>query len=108
MLNFGQAIEAVKEGKAAQRIGWNGKRMMIFLKKGSFDGALLGFKPDEEIKSDHHSTMEGIPFGLFENGASGTACRLPNIQMLKPNGNTVDGWLASPTDMLAVDWQIVE
>lgn len=108
MLNFGQAIEAIKEGKAAQRFGWNGKGMMIYLKKGSFDGALLGFSPGEEIKTDHRSTIEGIPFGLFENGESGTICRLPNIQMLNANGNTVDGWLASQTDMLAVDWQIVE
>jgi hypothetical protein len=108
LLNFGQAIEAVKQGKAAQRIGWNGKGMMIFLKKGSFDGSLLGFKPDEEIKPNHESTMEGVKFGLFENGASGTACRLPNIQMLNANGNTVDGWLASQTDILAEDWQLVE
>lgn len=30
-LNFGQALEALKEGKAVQRAGWNGKGMWLRL-----------------------------------------------------------------------------
>jgi hypothetical protein len=30
-LNFGQAVEALKEGKKVQRIGWNGKGMWLML-----------------------------------------------------------------------------
>lgn len=105
-MNFGQAIEALKQGKSVARHNWNGKAMVLYLKKGSFDGSCLGFKPNESIPSDHRSFMEGIPLGLFENGDEGTLTRLPNIQMLNANGNIVDGWLASQTDMLAEDWEV--
>ena len=30
-LNFGQAIEALKQGKRIARQGWNGKGMFLFL-----------------------------------------------------------------------------
>ena len=30
-LNFGQAIEALKQGKRVARQGWNGKSMFLFL-----------------------------------------------------------------------------
>ena len=30
-MNFGQAIEAMKEGELVQRKGWNGKGMHIYL-----------------------------------------------------------------------------
>lgn len=107
-LSFGQAIEALKQGKKVARHGWNGKGMFCYLKKGSFDGSLLGFPPNEEILPEHPSRMEGIKLGLFENGAPGTMVRLPNIQMLNANSNIVDGWLASQTDILAEDWEIIE
>ena len=32
--NFGEAIEALKEGKKVQREGWNGKGMYLWLKIG--------------------------------------------------------------------------
>ena len=30
MMNFGQAIEALKNGKKVARIGWNGKGMFLY------------------------------------------------------------------------------
>ena len=33
MLNFGEALEALKNGEKVQRIGWNGKGMYITLIK---------------------------------------------------------------------------
>ena len=34
-MNFGNAIEALKEGKRVARAGWNGKGMFLFLVNGS-------------------------------------------------------------------------
>ncbi len=31
-LNFGQALEALKQGKRVARTGWNGKGMFIFMR----------------------------------------------------------------------------
>lgn len=106
-MNFGDAIEEVKAGRCVQRAGWNGKGMFIFLNKGSFDHELLGFKKGDTPEPDHPSTMDGISLGLFETGAVGTLTRLPNINMRSASGSTVTGWLASQTDLLAEDWQVI-
>lgn len=107
-MNFGKALKALKKGKSVARSGWNGKGMYIYLNKGSFDGELLGFTPGEKVNSKHGSSIDGIKLGLFENGAKETVTRLPNINMKSATGSTVTGWLASQTDLLAEDWEIVE
>ena len=105
-MNFGQAIEAIKVGKAVRRFGWNGKGMSISLNRGSFDGNYLGFKGMPHPSYPHNSTIEGVDMGLFNLGDAGTTVRLPNINMLTATGSVVTGWLASQTDMLAEDWEV--
>lgn len=102
-MNFGQALEAIKSGAAVAREGWNGKRMFLFLNKGSFDGGKLGFAAGDHPQPGHQSTIDGVSLGLFEAGDDGTVTRLPNINMRSASGATVTGWLASQTDMLAED-----
>ena len=93
-LNFGEAIEALKDGKCVARNGWNGKGMYIYLNKGNVD-ALDG------------THIDGISASLFETGDTGTITRLPNLNMRSANGSIVTGWLASQTDILAEDWIIL-
>ena len=107
-MNFGKAIELIKQGHRVARSGWNGKRMFIYLNKGSFPHDLLGFGPDEDPVAGHPSTIDGISLGLFTSGGRDTVTRLPNINMRSASGTIVTGWLASQTDMLAEDWDIAE
>ena len=37
-MNFGKALEAVKDGKKIFRLGWNGKGMFVVYQKGYPDG----------------------------------------------------------------------
>ena len=97
-LNFGQALDALKQGKTVSREGWNGKGMCVFLNKGSHSF------PDNQVS---HPTIESIKTELFENGDYGTTTRLPNLNMKAASGSTVTGWLASQTDLLAEDWMIL-
>ena len=92
---FGGAIGALKRGERVAREGWNGKGMFIFLNPGSHPG-------------NYGSHIDGVNIALFEIADTGTVTRLPNINMRSASGATVTGWLASQTDMLAEDWQIVE
>lgn len=96
-LNFGRAIEFVKQGAAIAREGWNGKNMLVYLNKGSFDitnNAGVG-------------TIGGVDAELFDVGMEGTVTRMPNLNMQAADGSTVTGWLASQTDILAEDWEVV-
>ena len=96
-LNFGQALEALKSGKAVSREGWNGKGMILFLNQGNVAEPM-------PINTDGLTLIEGIRQDLFILGDVGTITRLPNINMKAATGSTVTGWLASQTDMLAEDW----
>lgn len=87
-LNFGQAIEALKDGKKVCREGWNGKGMFLY------------YVPANKY---HYTTLIGKTIadedGLVEYGAY--------IAMKTAQGNVVP-WLASQTDVLAEDWMVVE
>lgn len=97
-LTFGQAIEALKAGQKVARAGWNGKGMWLSL---SCDGEME--VPAENFWSPHNAQF------ARENG--GTAIVLPAITMKTTNASgrvaILMGWLASQTDMLSEDWQIV-
>lgn len=83
-INFGQALEALKEGKKVARSGWNGKGQYIELATN------ISYKNSEkeEINAEHKDIgNKAIAFV----GTSG-------IQL---------GWLASQADMLAEDWNIM-
>lgn len=78
-LPFGLAIEALKKGKRVARAGWNGKGMWLLL-----------------IPTSHWETTRGL-----ENLDG-----LPWIGMKTVDDKFVP-WLASQTDVLADDWQII-
>ena len=84
-LSFGHAIVALKTGLRVARAGWDGKGMFLFL----IHGARL------------------LEAWTYTDGKQDNFPLLPFIAM-KTAANEVVPWLASQTDMLADDWQIVE
>ena len=88
-MNFGEALEALKQGKKVAREGWNGKGMWLILVPGTVD---INF---------------GDGSAYYRAGLKrGTINR--HIDMRTATGEMQPGWLASQTDMLAEDWVIVE
>lgn len=84
-MDFGKAIQYLKQGKRVQREGWNGKNQYIELATNiSYKNA------DSEIINTEHEAIGNKAIAFV--GTSG-------VQM---------GWLASQADMLAEDWRIVE
>lgn len=80
-MNFGKAIELLKEGKRVKRRGWNGKGIFIELQR-----------PDEYSKMTHPYIFIDTT-GLLTDNKEAPKNRVP--------------WLASQTDMLAEDWEEV-
>ena len=94
-LTFGEALEALKEGKRIAREGWNGKDMFLFLlpagevPKTAIHDPRLREVIDEQVEGD---TFEA----------------LGSIRMFTADKKVLTGWLASQTDMLSDDWCILD
>lgn len=94
-MNFGQAIEAIKQGEKCAREGWNGKGLIVSLVRGS------------QPINNARDKVQGVSMDLMDVADTDTAARLPHVEITYPDG-THCPWLASQTDVLAEDWQIVE
>jgi hypothetical protein len=95
-MNFGDALAALKDGAKVARAGWNGKGMWIALTPGSAFEARYA-------KCGHAAAKRADEM----DDPDGDIELLPHIDMRAADGCMVVGWLASQTDMLADDWQIV-
>lgn len=84
-MNFGKALEAVKGGKKITRKGWNGKGQYVIIVTDISCMSVSG-----EIITPNHNAIGNKCLAFV--GTSG-------IQL---------GWLASQSDMLAEDWEIIE
>jgi hypothetical protein len=86
-MDFSDALREIKCGRRMARAGWNGKGMFVFLVNGSNfkvnRAPLLGIYPEGTEVSYH-----------------------AHIDMRAAQGYIVP-WLASQTDILADDWEIV-
>ena len=94
-MNFEQAIEALKTGKKVTREGWNGKGMFL-VQAGGYS------VPLDKLRNGTHFTKE-----FLEKEGCTEFKIVPHIDMWAANKTYVTGWLASQTDMLSEDWQIV-
>lgn len=83
-MNFGEALQALKEGKKVERAGWNGKGMFLYHVPAQSYPAVT------DIAKAHFG--ETVPYGAY-------------IAMKTAQSNVVP-WLASQTDILAEDWAI--
>ena len=93
-LTFGLAIEAMKRGHKVARSGWNGKGMFIFLVPGTPKVTFNEGTPYAQV-TDSHSEREILPhIDMWTTNSEGRLAMLP-------------GWLASQTDMLSEDWEII-
>ena len=92
-MNFGEAIASLKQGKRVARKGWNGKGMFLYLVGGSVvDKQLL------RGEASAQPILNNVKCAVFN----------AHIDMKTADGSVCIGWLASQTDMLAEDWEIVE
>lgn len=85
-MTFGQALEALKVGQRVSREGWNGKGQFVYLVTGE-------------------SLQNTLKYGYGEYVGEPT---IQSALAIKTTANQIQvGWLASQTDMLAEDWEIL-
>jgi len=88
-LDFSTALYEVKGGAKIARQGWNGKGLWVALSPGFKVGA-------ERIFSEPIKRAVGDDLGVFR----------PYLMMRSVDGEFVP-WIASQSDLLADDWEVV-
>lgn len=95
--NFGQAIEALKQGKRVARQGWSGKGLFVFMQVPS--------KINEEIVPKMQSLPDTVKHTFIVRG--GSINYLNQLALVDPH-NSITGWAPSVSDALAEDWVILD
>ena len=95
-MDMGKANEARKECKNVSRKGWNGKGMFLWLKPATTIKA--EWCKDEELK-ELVQANGGEILGL------GTICMFTHDSTGRKA--ILTGWLASQSDMLSEDWEVI-
>ena len=95
-LTFGEALAALKLGKRVARAGWNGKGMFLFLLPAN-DGIPTKVIHDPALRAVIESEVGGETFDA-----------LGSVRMFTADKKILTGWLASQTDMLSEDWEILD
>jgi hypothetical protein len=88
-MSFGMAIEALKKGLKVARAGWNGKNMFVYYVAANTYPA-------------QRNPMQNM-LGIFP----GDMVPYRDYLAMKTVDNQVVPWVASQTDILASDWNIV-
>lgn len=88
-MKTGEMLEHLKSGARAAREGWNGKSQFIY------------YVPESSYPAQRNN-LETLK-GFFENDLVPYQAYIA----MKTADNTVVPWLASQTDILAEDWNIV-
>jgi hypothetical protein len=85
-LSFGHAVEAAKAGHKITRAGWNGKGMFVYYVPANT------YATQTEAARSHFG--DSVPYRAY--------------LAMKTVDNDVVPWMASQTDILANDWQVVD
>lgn len=90
-MDFSDALQNLKNGKKIFRTGWNGKSMYVVLQRGYPEGIPINENTAESI---------GAPVG--------TVCVFRPYLTMKTVNDEFVPWVASQTDLLEDDWQVME
>lgn len=111
LVNFGEAVKALKEGKRVQRQGWNGKGLFIFMQVPSQVEADIVPKMTslpQSVKDEFLRRFDEAKNDPKIRPSSDYSIRYHNqIAMVYPDNN-IYGWVASPSDVLEEDWVILD
>ena len=103
-MNFGQAVEALKQGKRVQRTGWNEKVLFVFMQVPSTINREIVPKMQslpqsvkDEFERRFNDPKEQIDAIYYYN----------QLALVNPS-NLITGWSPSTSDALADDWVVLD
>lgn len=85
-MNFGDALQLLKDGQKIARFGWNGKGMFVYLVPAN------SYPPSTQAAKDYYKG-ELVPYNAYF--------------AIKNTDDTISTWVPSVNDTLAEDWMVV-
>ena len=96
-MDFGKALNALKEGKRVARKGWNGKGLFVFKQVPANVG--IQYVPN----------MQSLPQSVKDEFVKrGRNLNYSNQMCIVKSDNTIDSWVPSSSDAFAEDWIVLE
>lgn len=89
-MDFSDALNILKDGERVCRKGWNGKGMWLALQKGYPEGTPANKNSASAYKIPEGTIIKVLPYIVMKTADD---CFVP--------------WLASQTDILANDWEML-
>lgn len=103
-MKFGEAIEALKDGKRVTRTGWNGKGLFVFMQVP----AIINKETVPKMQSLPQSVKDHFQ-KIFDTASEQiTTITYSNQMALVAPSNLITGWAPSSSDTLAEDWVILD
>ena len=99
-MTFGEALEALKDGKKVTRQGWNGKNMYLVLVVKTADTSC----DSVEVFKDIARPLKNHPESPCKKYVPTDAY----IVIRTSNGTVQPGWVPTQADMLSDNWYILE
>lgn len=95
-MNFGDALHALKNGQKVARVGWNGKGMWLYLVPAN------SYPAQTDVAKEYWGGKAG-------NSDETPAPAVPYSAYIamKTANDYVTPWVASQTDILSSDWELV-
>lgn len=95
-LSFDEALVHLKAGRRVARAGWNGKRMWLaYMPPVEIPAGVVNGRTRQFITAERLDAMGVLRVGGY-------------VVMWTADGVWLPGWLASQTDLLAQDWEVLE
>lgn len=97
-MNFGEVIEALKNGLAVRRKGWNGKGMFIVKQVPS------------HITGDIIPNMQSLPQSaknILMSRENPHIDYTNQMLIINPDGRA-DSWIPSSSDVFSEDWEVID
>ncbi len=96
-LNFGQAIQALRDGKRVTRMSWGDIRYFVFRQVPA------------EINEEVIPKMQSLPQSVKNEFAKrGGNIKYKNQLAIVTPDNSIQGWSPNNSDVLANDWCILD
>lgn len=103
-LKFGEALDALKEGKMVYRKGWNGKELFVFRQVP----AMIDKTIVPKMQSLPQAVKDEFQKRFDDEKQQIDAIYYDNQLALVNQSNLINGWAPSVSDALAEDWIIKE